>query len=56
MDTLELLDIFGYHFYDIATAEQIAELDDMIFESQLAYEKRSAREEIEYCESLDNPV
>ena len=54
METLELLEVFGVtHFYDVASPEQIAELEDMIFESQAAYEKRAAREEIETCEDND---
>ena len=56
MSTLELGEVFGKYFWDLATMEQAAEMRDHHNEVALYTEYREAQEEIETCESLDYPV
>ena len=56
MSTLELGEIYGKYFWDLATVEQAGEMRDHYHEIALYTEYREQREEIETCETLDNPV
>ena len=56
MNTLELLEVFGKWFWDLATTEQVQEIWDHLDEVANYTAYREAQQEILYCESLANPV
>lgn len=50
MDTLEMLEVFGIvHFYDVATLEQVMELQDMEAEALAVAEGQKEQEKILNC-------
>jgi hypothetical protein len=56
MRTLEMLEVFGYWFWEFATDAQLQELQDHLNEVAYYTACREQHEEIQYCESLANPV
>ncbi len=54
MDTLELLEVFGVaHFYDLATEDQVRELEALIAETNAFVAQVLQHEKIDSCEAED---
>ena len=56
MNTLELSEVFGKWFWDLATPEQAREIWEHLDEVARYTEYRETQQEISTCESLANPV